>query len=89
MELTEIIEKARKEIQKGGSVCMAFSGEIEAIRGTSSRLDTINPEQIIGVYNGKSTDDQIIEDTIWYFESRNKKQAEQSKRFAQAVGLDS
>lgn len=88
MEITEVVEKVRKEIKSGGSACIAFDGEISVIRGTSTKLDKINSNYVVGIYNGKSTDEEIIDDTIWFIEQYNEKQAAQSRRFAKAMGVD-
>lgn len=60
--------------------------ELKVYRGDSTAVDKLNPDTVIGVYNVKAEQSQIIEDALHHIERHQREKAAQSRRLAEALG---
>lgn len=89
MNITDsTLNSVRKGIAVAGKVYISYNGRaLKVTRADSSAADRINERHLIGVYNGKAPELDILKDINNFIEQYQQEQAEQSERLAQSMGL--
>lgn len=88
VDIKEFLAKVRSDIKGAKNTYIVYdSHDFISIRQTSNKTLSIRPDNLVGVYSASSTDTDIIDDCLHYFEEYERKQAEQSERLNKAMGV--
>lgn len=82
----KFLEDLHKAINKAGRAYIVYTGELRIIRGTSTAVNRIRQEHLVGVYTSRSTDHDIISDCLYCIEIYDKKVLEQAKLLDERMG---
>jgi len=85
---SKALSSIKAGIKKSGYVYLIYDGNnLHVIRSDSSKVNRLNFNHLIGVYNGKAADIDIFDDINSFIEDYTKKQTSQSQRLNKQVGL--
>lgn len=88
IDISAFLEKVKRDINGAKETWITYDGvEFQSIRQTSKKTLSVTENELVGVYNAQSKDTDIIDDCLEHIEQHEKKQAEQSRRFNQAMGM--
>lgn len=88
VDISTFLKKLRSDIKAATPAYVVYDGQnLLSIRHTSSKILAIRPENLVGVYDAKSTDEDIVDDCLFQIEQHNERQARQSERLNEAMGM--
>lgn len=84
---TSFLQKIATAHRGGKLAWLTYENEeLKVYRGDSTAVDKLNPDTVIGVYNVKAEQSQIIDDAIHHIELYQREKAAQGRRLAEALG---
>lgn len=83
----KFLEKLHTDIAASGRASVIYDGCLSSMRATSTKVHLINQRNLVGVYNARSSDADIIDDCLWFIEKYDKEQIEQSRVLDQKMGV--